>query len=246
MLKFVASPTDEHMRILKLHYVFSFILILFLGLNEPVYAQSKSKIQKGSATWYGSGYHGRKTTSGEVYNKNHLTAAHPSLPFGTKVKVTNSLSRKSVIVRINDRGPFKGGHIIDLSEAAARKIDLFNKGFSKVTVEVLTASIAYEESNSTENLAVNSDSTEHLINTAYFVVQAGSFSNQENAQLQSEKLKHLHQNLPVSLCEEVVQGKKIHRVEAGRFSSRLEAEAFKADLKKKGIPVMVKQMLVAS
>jgi rare lipoprotein A len=244
------------MRTSKLHYVFSFIFILLVSLNDPALALDKlvkGKIQKGSATWYGTKYHGRKTTSGEVYNKNHLTAAHPSLPFGTKVKVTSSISLKSVIVRINDRGPFKGGHIIDLSEAAARKIDLFRHGFSKVTVEVLPSSIAYvpedealPEPEPVTTLAVPTDFKPTDLVYPYFVIQAGSFSNQTNAIMQTEKLKAIDQNLPVVVNTEVVKGQEIHRVVAGRFTSRFQAEAFKATLRKKGIPVLVKQVSAAS
>ncbi len=78
--------------------------------------------QEGLAVWYGPGFHGRRTASGEVYDMHALTAAHPSLPFGTRVRVTNLRNGKSVVVRINDRGPFGGRFIIDLSYAAAKAI----------------------------------------------------------------------------------------------------------------------------
>ena len=79
-------------------------------------------LQEGLAVWYGPGFHGRKTASGEVYDMHALTAAHPSLPFGTRVRVTNLKNGRSVVVRINDRGPFGGKYIIDLSYAAAKAI----------------------------------------------------------------------------------------------------------------------------
>lgn len=82
-----------------------------------------SSAQAGMASWYGSKFHGRATASGERYNMNALTAAHKSLPFGTKVKVTNQKNGKSVVVIINDRGPFVKGRVIDLSKAAHDKID---------------------------------------------------------------------------------------------------------------------------
>ena len=127
------------MRKQNLHYVFSFIFLLFIGLNAPLLAQETGQIQEGSATWYGSRYHGKRTSSGEIFNKNRLTAAHPSLPFGTKVKVTHAGTNKTVVVRINDRGPFgTKGHIIDLSEAAARKIGLYQSGYAQVNVEVVS------------------------------------------------------------------------------------------------------------
>lgn len=79
-------------------------------------------VQEGLAVWYGPGFHGRRTASGEVYDMHALTAAHPTLPFGTRVRVTNLQNGRSVVVRINDRGPFGGRYIIDLSYAAARAI----------------------------------------------------------------------------------------------------------------------------
>lgn len=91
----------------------------------------------GPASWYGPGFHGRKTASGERYNQNALTAAHRTLPFGTNVSVTNLENGKSVIVRINDRGPYVRGRIIDLSKAAAIKIGLTGRGVADVKVATL-------------------------------------------------------------------------------------------------------------
>lgn len=88
----------------------------------PEYDPTYDKI--GMASWYGPGFHGRRTASGEVYNQNDLTAAHPTLPMGAMVRVTNLANGKSIIVRINDRGPFKSNRIIDLSKRAAEKISM--------------------------------------------------------------------------------------------------------------------------
>ncbi|MBF2022509.1 MAG: septal ring lytic transglycosylase RlpA family protein [Hydrococcus sp. C42_A2020_068] len=92
---------------------------------------------RGMASWYGPGFHGRQTANGERFNQNDLTAAHRSLPFGTKVRVTNMNNGRSVIVRINDRGPFVGGRAIDLSAAAARAIGLHRSGVGPVNLEIL-------------------------------------------------------------------------------------------------------------
>lgn len=91
----------------------------------------------GLASWYGPGFHGNRSASGERYNQNALTAAHRSLPFGTKVRVTNMRSGRSVVVRINDRGPHIRGRIIDLSAAAARIVGVMQSGVAPVRVEVL-------------------------------------------------------------------------------------------------------------
>lgn len=88
----------------------------------------------GEASYYAHKYHGRKTASGETYNMHELTAAHRRLPFGTRVRVTNLNNNSSVLVRINDRGPFVRGRVIDLSLAAARKLDMVRSGIAKVEV----------------------------------------------------------------------------------------------------------------
>ncbi|NEQ83283.1 MAG: septal ring lytic transglycosylase RlpA family protein, partial [Moorea sp. SIO2I5] len=92
---------------------------------------------RGIASWYGSAFHGRRTASGERFNQYALTAAHRSLRFGTRVKVTNLRNGRSVIVRINDRGPYVRGRIIDLSRGAARIIGLVRSGTAAVRIEIL-------------------------------------------------------------------------------------------------------------
>ena len=94
----------------------------------------------GYASWYGDPFHGRRTASGEVYNKYEFTAAHPQLPLGTKAKVTNLKNNRSVVVDINDRGPFVKGRILDLSLAAARQIGMVDSGIARVRIEVLPVS----------------------------------------------------------------------------------------------------------
>lgn len=91
----------------------------------------------GLASYYGDEFHGRKTASGEIYNKWDLTCAHKKFKFGTRLKVTNMKNKKSVIVRVNDRGPFVKKRILDLSYAAARNIDMLSDGVVKVKIEVL-------------------------------------------------------------------------------------------------------------
>ncbi|MBD2159375.1 septal ring lytic transglycosylase RlpA family protein [Limnothrix sp. FACHB-1083] len=105
--------------------------------NGVLYAVRSS--QTGQASWYGPGFHGNRTANGERFNQNALTAAHRTLPFGTLVRVTNLRNGRSVIVRINDRGPFTRGRIVDLSVAAAREIDMYSSGVASVRLEVLQA-----------------------------------------------------------------------------------------------------------
>lgn len=100
--------------------------------------------QEGIASWYGPGFHGRKTASGERFDQNMLTAAHPTLPIPSYVRVTNLKNSKSVIVRINDRGPFHNNRIIDLSKAAAKKLGFIHAGTARVKIEQLVPNTAID------------------------------------------------------------------------------------------------------
>jgi len=124
-------------------------------------------MEEGNASWYGIPFHGRHASNGEVYDMHKLTAAHRTLPFDTKVRVTNLSNGKSTIVRITDRGPFVEGRIIDLSMAAAREIDSVGPGVVPVRIEVLSAI----------------DPT-----AGFFTVQVGAFRDRGNAERLRERL----------------------------------------------------------
>lgn len=112
-------------------------LSLVLAVAPLTQVHANERVLSGVASWYGPGFQGRQTANGERYNMNEMTAAHKSLKFGTRVKVTNQTNGLSVVVRINDRGPYVGSRIIDLSKSAARALDMIGPGTASVTVEVL-------------------------------------------------------------------------------------------------------------
>jgi len=128
------------------------------------------EIQTGIASWYGPNFHGKSTSNKEIYDMYDMTAAHQTLPFGTYVMVTNLSNNRSVIVRINDRGPFVGDRILDLSYAAARLLDMVGPGTAPVRLEIL------------KNLS--SASTR-----SGFSVQVGAFSSKENADTLKSRLE---------------------------------------------------------
>lgn len=109
------------------------LLFTLLGLT-PASAKTATR---GIASWYGKKYHGRTTASGARYDMNEMTAAHRTLPFGTRVQVTRVSTGKSVIVTINDRGPFAKKRIIDLSRKAASQLGIIKKGHAKVQLKIL-------------------------------------------------------------------------------------------------------------
>ena len=106
---------------------------------------SKKKVIRGQASWYGPGFHGKKTASGEIFDQGRLTAAHKTLPLGTKAKVTNLENGTSVEVEINDRGPYVGDRVIDLSRAAANALGFVESGLTMVRIEPLYQEASTEE-----------------------------------------------------------------------------------------------------
>ena len=117
----------------KLRKIYLSLYILILTVSA-LYASS---FEMGYASWYGGKFHGRRTASGEIFDTNRLTAAHKTLPFGTIVRVTNIANGKFTFVRINDRGPFVPGRIIDLSKAAAEEIGMLGTGIALVRLDIV-------------------------------------------------------------------------------------------------------------
>lgn len=105
--------------------------------DPPLEEEITRSIGNGVASFYGRRFHGRRTANGERFNMNAMTAAHKTLPFGTKVRVTNPRNGKSVVVRINDRGPFVRGRTIDVSRAAARELGMISRGHARVDLAIV-------------------------------------------------------------------------------------------------------------
>ena len=104
------------------------LVLMMWSLTPALSSEGGRVLQRGKASWYGAFHHGRRTASGEIFNQNALTAAHRSLPFGTRLRVTNHQTGRSIVVKVNDRGPFKADRILDLSRAAAQAIGLQGVG----------------------------------------------------------------------------------------------------------------------
>jgi len=113
------------------------VLALFALVLALPFGAAQARIQEGVVSWYGERFHNRPTASGELFDLDALTMAHPSLPFGTRVRVTNLRNGRSVVVRVNDRGPFVGTRIADLSKAAAATIGMIRRGVAHARIEVL-------------------------------------------------------------------------------------------------------------
>jgi len=199
------------------------LLLVFLSFQFS-FAQSKL-IQTGVASYYGKAFHGKKTACGEKFNMWAMTAAHRTLPFHTKAKVTNLSNGKSVVVRINDVGPFKKGRILDLSRGAAAKLNMIKVGKTKVRIEVID-----QPEPSDEYLKVSTARSR----LTGFGIQVGSFTDINNLlrQLQLLRSKGV---VDVYVQMASVKGRKVQRIIVGGFSTRASAADYLKKLRKKGI-----------
>jgi rare lipoprotein A len=114
----------------------SLLAFAVLALAFP-FGAARASVQEGAVSWYGGKFHDRPTASGEAFDSKALTMAHPTLPFGTKVRVTNLRNGRTVVVTVNDRGPFVGHRIADLSQAAANILGMLHRGVAVARIEVL-------------------------------------------------------------------------------------------------------------
>jgi len=175
-------------------------------------------VQTGTASWYGPGFHGNRTSSGEIYDQNELTAAHQTLPLGTRVAVTNLDNGRQVEVRINDRGPFAKGRVIDLSYAAARMLGMVGPGTAPVRIEVLGGQIV------------------RVAATGY-AVQVGAFADRDNANRLKSQLARRYDGVYVTILDG--RSATYYRVRVGRFPSREQAVQLAQSLTPLGLPAII-------
>jgi peptidoglycan lytic transglycosylase len=175
-------------------------------------------VETGTASWYGPGFTGNRTSSGEVYNLGDMTAAHPTLPLGTRVMVTNLENGRSVEVRVNDRGPFAKSRIIDLSRAAGRELGLIGPGTAEVRVESI-------------------DGGEGPPGVVAYAVQAGAFQNSGKAtELRADLARRFDD---VYLSELDTSDARYYRVRVGPFEHRDDAVVRARTLAGRGFRAMV-------
>ena len=202
--------------------------------------------EKGIASWYGKRYHGKKTSVGEFYDMYSMTGAHTTLPIPCYVRVTNTENGKSVIVRINDRGPFKKDRVIDLSFAAAYKLRLSDKGSGPVEVELIdprqfsalkkTSDAVTEKIKEKEVVSLQTKSVDILEPSDAIFIQAGAFKNEKNADLLLKQLTDMKlENSPPSKKQ---FSEDLFHVVIGPFNSKDEATRI-SDLIKSKIKISI-------
>jgi rare lipoprotein A len=203
------------------------VLALALGCSLPLARVRLAEppvtrlSQVGIASWYGPGFHGKATASGAIYNQHELTAAHQTLPLGTRVMVTHLENGSTAEVTITDRGPFAKGRIIDLSHAAAQQIHMIGPGTALVRVDVLDSPVRI-----------------HAIRSALdYTLQLGSFTQLENAQQLRDQLARSFPEVVIAPLES--KQTIYYRVHLGTFSTRSEAEERARQVSRSGYSAII-------
>ncbi len=195
--------------------------------------------QEGVASWYGPGFHGKQTANGEIYDQYEMTAAHPSLPLGSRAMVTNLANGRAVEVRVNDRGPFVGGRVIDLSYAAAHAIGMVGPGTADVRIEVLELAQGRRRNprSAPRPVVPVAAQVPSDLPRATFVVQVASFTDPGTAE-------HLRRSIALRFPDayvdplETIDG-RYHRVRIGPYPLRAVAVARAELVNRLGYPAII-------
>jgi rare lipoprotein A len=211
-----------------------FFAVTMLFLAWTVSAQ----VQTGKASFYADKFEGVQTASGEKYRHNKLTGAHKTLPFGTKVRVTNMANNRSVEVTINDRGPYVEGRIIDVSKSAAETLGFVNQGLAEVKLEVIDPGEGKTSDPGRPIEKVSVDEKEFYefevtrLKPRGYGVQIGTYQELVNLMRLAENLKNSYKR-EVSVQVKIVNGVKYYGLILGQFPSRPKAEQFREALRQK-------------
>ena len=212
--------------------------LFFVVLINALFFAGYAQVQTGKASFYADKFEGSPTASGEKYRGNKLTGAHKTLPFGTRVKVTNLANNKTVEVVVNDRGPWVENRIIDLSKSAAEQLGFVNQGLAEVQLEVIDAGDGKhsDPAKTVDHVTVEEkefyDFEIARLQPKGFGVQIGTYQELVNLMRLSDNLKNSYKK-QVTVQVKVLNGVKYYGLILGQFSSRAKAEQFREDLRKK-------------
>lgn len=189
------------------------------GVEYTPLARADGFVQTGIASWYGDKFHGRKTSNGEIYNMYDMTAAHKTLPMNTWVSVHNLENDRKIVARINDRGPFVTGRVIDLSYTGAKEIGIAGPGTAKVRVTALGEATSYSPAT---HKPVEFRPVDYY--TGNFTVQVGAFQVKANAEKYRDNLSEKYPNAHIVIFTD--DRGTFYRVRIGRFTNLKDAERF--------------------
>jgi rare lipoprotein A len=206
-----------------------------LGKWYQVKQSSAGYKEKGIASWYGKKFHGHRTSSGETYDMYAMTAAHKTLPLPTYVRVTHLENGRSVIVKVNDRGPFHDNRIIDLSYSAAKKLGVTAKGVGAVEVVAINPKTYREKKPYQPKIKRSSALTTYLAKSNYkLYLQVGAFANQNNANKLHKRLSRMFKQRKIH--SNFAADKNLYRIRIGPLANVDDADKLSALLNNKGIP----------
>ena len=201
-------------------------------------ATAMAQVQVGKASFYADKFEGSPTASGQKYRASRLTAAHKTLPFGTKVRVTNLANNESVVVTINDRGPFVEGRIIDVSKSAAERLSFFNQGTTEVKMEIVDATDGKQDTQpvAVDHVVVEDKETYQFdikrVNPTGYGLQLGTYQELVNVMKIVDNLRSSYKK-KVAVQVKIVNGVKYYSIMIVGFSKRDKADGLMVDLKKK-------------
>lgn len=194
-----------------------------LKKNDSLFARIGRYIKKGIASWYGPGFHGRKTATGEVFDMYEMTAAHKTLPIPSYAEVTNLANNRTVVVKINDRGPYVGNRLLDLSYAAAKKLGIKDTGTGKVEIKAISPLQALPQ--------IQQTAASH---NKHVFLELGNFGSRSKAVNLHRKLAAQHLAEPVILASKVSK-KGRYKIQMGPIKSSKSAEVLSYQLARLGI-----------
>ena len=210
----------------------------YLFILQVIVTGVLAQTQTGKGSFYADKFEGSPTASGEKYKHSKLTAAHKTLPFGTKVRVTNVANNLSVEVVINDRGPYVDGRVIDLSKSAAEKLGFISQGLAEVKVEVIDAGDGKSKMENGPIDKVSVDEKEFYdfeisrLNPKGFGVQIGTYQELVNLMRLADNLKNSYKK-KVTVQVKILNGIKYYSLMLGQFSTRTKADNFLGEVKRK-------------
>jgi rare lipoprotein A len=204
-----------------------FLFLIFFSSCAPRPTAYPPGARYVTASWYGPEFHGRPTASGEIFDMYAMTAAHRELPFGTRLRITNPENNRSVVVTVNDRGPFVRGRDIDLSYGAAKEIGIINKGVTRVLMEYVGRNMMYAKKVPSGPIRSSGPLT----------IQVGSFLERANAIRLRKALELKYTD--VYITEANIYGKTYYRVRIGEFKDRDSAYSFAKILAFEGYTIFI-------
>ena len=200
------------------------------GKRYYVLSSSAAYVERGVASWYGPGFHKVRTSTGEVYDMYGMTAAHKTLPLPAYVRVTNLQNGRSVVVRVNDRGPFVGNRIIDLSYTAASRLNMLHNGTAMVEVRALDSPAGAPDPGATGDPAPAPTAAARTV----LFVQAGAFADPANAERLAAKLRGGGYG-KIFVRDDIIAGRKMYRVRVGPVPDVPEFDRIVAALERSGV-----------